>query len=68
MKNKFSSLLKDWYEGNLSFDERMNEEKAPKEAKPEIKEEKIFIYKYKEMLESKGHYIYYEKNEERNCK
>ncbi len=28
------------------------------------KEEKIFIYKYKEMLESKGHYIYYEKNEE----
>ena len=28
------------------------------------KEEKIYIYKYKEMLEAKGHYIYYEKNEE----
>ena len=28
------------------------------------KEEKIYVYKYKEMLEAKGHYIYYEKNEE----
>lgn len=28
------------------------------------KEEKIFVYKYKEMLETQGHYIYYEKNEE----
>ena len=28
------------------------------------KEETIFVYKYKEMLEAKGHYIYYEKNEE----
>lgn len=28
------------------------------------KEEKIFIYKYKEMLEANGHYIFYEKNEE----
>ena len=27
------------------------------------KEEKIYIYKYKEMLEAKGHYIFYEKNE-----
>lgn len=26
MKNKFSSLLKEWYEGNLSFDDRMNSE------------------------------------------
>ena len=23
--NKFSSLLKEWYEGNLSFDERVEE-------------------------------------------
>ena len=59
MKNKFSSLLKDWYEGNLSFDERMNEEKAPKEAKPEIKEEKITLVqdveKAEKKLSSKGY-------------
>ena len=28
------------------------------------KEERIYVYKYKEMLEAKGHYVYYEKNEE----
>ena len=31
--NKKTSLLKEWYEGNLSFDERMNvetEKPAPK--------------------------------------
>ena len=28
------------------------------------KEEKVFVYKYREMLEAKGHYIFYEKNEE----
>ena len=28
------------------------------------KEEKVFIYKYKEMLEAKGHYVFYEKNED----
>ena len=59
MKNKFSSLLKDWYEGNLSFDERMNEEKAPKEAKSEIKEEKITLVqdveKAEKKLSSKGY-------------
>ena len=59
MKNKFSSLLKDWYEGNLSFDERMNEEKTPKEAKPEIKEEKITLVqdveKAEKKLSSKGY-------------
>ena len=27
------------------------------------KDEKVFIYKYKEMLEAKGYYIFYEKNE-----
>lgn len=36
MKNKFSSLLKEWYEGNLSFDDRMNSE--PEKVTP-IKEE-----------------------------
>ena len=33
--NKFSSLLKEWYEGNISFDERMNIETE----KPVIKKE-----------------------------
>ena len=53
MKNKFSSLLKEWYEGNLSFDERMNENNAPKETKPEIKEEKIRLVKDVEKAEQK---------------
>ena len=30
----------------------------------EMKLEKIYVNKYREMLESKGHYIYYEKNVE----
>ena len=59
MKNKFSSLLKEWYEGNLSFDERMNEEKAPKEAKSEIEEGKITLVqdveKAEKKLSSKGY-------------
>ena len=59
MKNKFSSLLKEWYEGNLSFDERMNEEKSVNEAKPEIKEEKITLVqdveKAEKKLSSKGY-------------
>ena len=54
MKTKFSSLLKEWYEGNLSFDERMNSEEKPlQESKPEIKEEKIRLVKDVENAEKK---------------
>lgn len=54
MKNKFSSLLKEWYEGNLSFDERMeSKEETIQETKPEIKEEKIRLVKDVENAEQK---------------
>ena len=42
--NKFSSLLKEWYEGNLSFDERMNvETEKPEPKKEETSKELNFV-------------------------
>ena len=58
--NKFSSLFKEWYEGNLSFDERMNiETEKPTPKKEETKKEKIRLVKdvenAEEKLTSKGY-------------
>ena len=52
--NKFSSLFKEWYEGNLSFDERMNiETEKPTPKKEETKKEKIRLVKDVENAEEK---------------
>ena len=54
MKNKFSSLLKEWYEGNLSFDERMNvETEKPEPKKEETSKPKINLVKDVEKAEEK---------------
>ena len=52
--NKFSSLLKEWYEGNLSFDERMNvETEKPEPKKEETEKPKINLVKDVEKAEEK---------------
>ena len=54
MKNKFSSLLKEWYEGNLSFDDRMNSEpKIVTTIKEESEKKEIRIVKDVENAEQK---------------
>ena len=54
MKNKFSSLLKEWYEGNLSFDDRMNSEpKKVTTIKEESEKKEIRIVKDVENAEQK---------------
>ena len=58
--NKFSSLLKEWYEGNLSFDERINiETKKPIPKKEETENPKIDLIqkveKTEEKISSKGY-------------
>ena len=59
MKNKkVSSLLKEWYEGNLSFDERMDNDSHKKET-AEVEEKEIRLVKDVEKAEkeltSKGY-------------
>lgn len=54
MKNKFSSLLKEWYEGNLSFDDRMNSEpEKVTTIKEESEKKEIRIVKDVENAEQK---------------
>lgn len=54
MKNKFSSLLKEWYEGNLSFDERMvSESKKVTTMNEETENKKIRLVKDVENAEQK---------------
>lgn len=54
MKNKFSSLLKEWYEGNLSFDDRMNSEpQKVTTIKEESEKKEIRIVKDVENAEQK---------------
>lgn len=53
MKNKFSSLLKEWYNGNLNFDERMNIETTKPDTKEEKDNKKIHLVKDVEKAEEK---------------
>lgn len=58
--NKKTSLLKEWYEGNLSFDERMNvETEKPAPKKEETEKPKIDLVnkveKAEEKISSKGY-------------
>lgn len=58
--NKFSSLLKEWYNGNLNFDERMNaeiEKSVPKKKETENKQIRLVkdVEKAEEKITSKGY-------------